>query len=162
MSYIVPLSNKLKVKKIVQFVAEILVIFLVCSADIYVQTALKFSLLVSMFFHPNKLFFQTKKYMQLIYMDPLSNKLKVKKIVLFVAEILGILFVRSANIHVQTALKYFTFGFSRFSPQNIIFSNRKYTQKSYMVPLSDKLKVMKIVQFVAEILWCMWIWLINM
>ncbi len=117
MIYMVPLSNKLKVKKIVRFVAEILGIFFVSSADIHVQTALKFSCLVSTIVHPNKLFFQTRKYTQMSYMVPLSNKLKVKKIVLFVAEILGIFFVHSANIHVQTALKFFTFGFSHFSPQ---------------------------------------------
>ncbi len=109
MNNMVPLSNQLKIKKIVQFVAKILgnVTNLVCKIWIFlelckydmthsayihfkhVQTVFKFTLLVSAVFHTNKLFFQSKKYTLMNHMFPLPNYLKIKNIVMFVAEILG-------------------------------------------------------------------------
>ncbi len=107
MRHMFPLSNKLKIKKIVHFVANIFrnVANHVCQIWIclelckygmthsayihfkHVQTVLKFTLFVSAVFHLNKLFFETKKYTQISHMFPLSNYINIKKIVLFVAEI---------------------------------------------------------------------------
>ncbi len=65
----------------------------------------------------------------MIYMDPLSDMVKVKKIIMFVIEILGISFGTFSIDTCSNWVEMFTFG---FSPKRIIFSNQKiYTDELY-------------------------------
>ncbi len=65
----------------------------------------------------------------MIYMDPLSNVLKLKTIVQFVVEIFGILFGMLSLDTCSNCVEIFTFSFSL---KRIIFSNQKiYTDELY-------------------------------